>query len=372
MLRDIFLLFVILATVTTCKKDNTKKVEKTVLSQWDTIKINTYDNGLDLSDRPHYIFKEGIGFYINYNQIKHSLNYYNIDRRRFCKAIKLFKSGPNKIQSLSTFDLKGDTILFRSAGSLYLIDKEGVVISNLELEDLCPGLEETYSLKGPGGIVITNLKRLYYNNQRNSVVLRTYNTKNNYGNIYEEPLFCEYNLKYNEGKAIKVKYPKDLKKAYYGDLEYPNIITLGDSIIYNFPFMSSIFVNSIMSQKTSKIVFEADHISSKIRGANLAQRNDLRLKNYFYRGNKYHKIDYDPYRDLYYLLYSLRKIGDSPSEKYLIIFDNQFNKLTELKINSEFSPNYAIAIDGLLFRNTKEASHEILILHVLSIDVSLD
>jgi len=83
----------------------------------------------------------------------------------------------------------------------------------------------------------------------------------------------------------------------------------------------------------------------------------------------YHQIDYDPYRNLFYMVYSQAKQDDSPKNRYLIVFNPQLEKIGELELEQSMSPEYAISQKGLLFRNVKEESFDTLTLHVLNVEV---
>ncbi len=350
------------------KADNNS--DNILFSKWDTIAIRTGGNPLSIHNAPIIYRNDNVELYVNYNNTANSLNLYSLDSLAFVLKIEFYSSGPNKATIMGEYNLFDSLVVVKKHNRIQLINFSGEVVEELTLRQMCPEMDEHYSLRTGGGVYFSNLRRLFLNPATQSVIFRTYNKENGYENIYKNPCFCEYNFDTQKGTAYRVKFPDELSHEYYGDLEYPNIILKGDSIIYNFPFKAAVYIYNMKTQKTEVREFEANHIPSVAEGKPLNGKKDVMTKSEILSGPKYHQIDYDPHTNLYYMLYSQKRIKDKPTPKYLIVFDKDLKKLGEIDIDPEFYPEFAISKRGLLFRNKDDYHFDTLTLHVLNVNVS--
>lgn len=353
-----------------CKpKSSIKENETQLTASWSTIQIPTMGNILSLSDSPMVYFKDGVEYYANYNNEQNSLNFYSLQTSSYSHKVTFFSSGPNKVNGLPRASLWGDTIVSQLIDKIQLITLDGVVAKELSLKDISGELDKHYCLKGNERMITTNFKRLYVDEVTQSIVLRLYNKDDGYNDIYKNPKFLEYNLNTGLATPHQAVFPDELKKEYYGMLEYPNIISIGDSIIYNFPFKAAVYIYNKKTQKTGTVDFTPKYIPPVVKGYDLTQKNDYSITLPLFNGDVYHQIDYDVYRDRYYVIYSQAKIGDESKRRHLIVFDRDIQKIDEIELPQGLSPNFAISKKGLLFRNVKEDSFDTLTLHVLNVEV---
>ncbi len=365
-----FVFCVLLLFTIGCKPQSGIEENETQLTaSWSTIQILTMGNILSFSDNPMVYFKDGVEYYLNYNKEQNSLIFYNLQTSSYSHRVTFFNSGPNKVGGLPRASLWGDTIVSQLIDKIQLITLEGVVAKELSLKEIAGELDKHYCLKGDERMVNTNFKRLYVDEVSQSIVLRLYNKDDGYNDIYKNPKFLEYNLNTGLATPHHVVFPDELKKQYYGMLEYPNIISKGDSIIYNFPFKATVHIYNKKTQKTETVDFKPNQISPIVKGYDLAQKSDYSITLPLLNGDVYHQINYDRYRGVYYILYSQAKIGEESKCRHLITFDKYLRKIGEVELPEGLSPKYAISQKGLLFRNHKEDSFGTLTLHVLNVEV---
>lgn len=371
MTKTIFTVFIVLILFS-CS--NHEKNSTKIQYSWDSIEIDALNNGLAQDDVPYLFIKDSVEYYVNYNNITHSLNFYNLNTKQFDKKIQLYKSGPDKLPGINEYALLNDTLVVYSNLAIRFFNHKGKLLSSLKLKDICPQLGDKYKLEKKG-VTIDNLLELSLYNK--SLLLRTYN---NYlmpyeKNFYKDSYFCEYNISNGKSNPIKIKYPKELDKAkYYADLATPHIIANKNRIIYNYHFKSSIYVYNRTNKQTNVINFKANHIPPIIKGIKRSKAsNTLKCVSSIFFKSKYYNIKYDPYNDLYYIIYSekpdVNNLDKKGVKKHLIIFNNHFQKLREISINPFFSNRFVITKYGLLFRNRKDESYNKLKLHSLKINV---
>ncbi len=325
---------------------------------------------MSIHNAPIIYRNDNVEFYVNYNNTANSLNLYSLDSMAFVQKIEFYSSGPNKVTIMTEYNLFDSLVVVKKHNRIQLINFSGEVVEELTLKQMCPEVDEHYDLRGRGGAMIGNLRRLFFYPATGSVIFRTYNKENGYEDIYKNPCFCEYNFDTRKGTAYRVKFPGELSHEYYGDLEYPNIILKGDSIIYNFPFKAAVYIYNKKTKKTYVDEFEASHIPSVVEGKPLTGKKGLVMKSEIFFGYKYHQIDYDPHTNLYFMLYSEKDIENKPTPKHLIVFDKSLKKLGEIDIDPELYPEFAISKRGLLFRNKDDYHFDTLTLHVLNVNVS--
>jgi len=329
----------------------------------DTLKINTRENGLSLTDAPYLLNKNTTEYYINYNEAFNVLLFFNLNTKDFEKKVQFKKSGPSQLHNCEEFVIKGDTIIVNDILDIKLFDATGELLKSINMENLCSNLKDEYQLSKPG-INIGNLFKMDFNDKNNSIVLRTFRRILPYKDgFYKNPYFCEYNFDTESGNSISVLYPDELYgNMYYDDLATPNIISLDNLIIYNFHFKSSIYIYDKETKKTEEKKFHSQHIPDLVKGVKRSTVSGI--TNLFF-GPKYYNLKYDEYNEKFYLLYS--DGAKEQENKYLITFDKTFQKLGEITLPTSFSPNYVISKKGLLFRNIEDLDYYSFNLYAINI-----
>lgn len=218
------------------------KSEIAISHSWDTLLINTQKNPLGMSDWPVIYNDNGLEFYANYNNTINSLNIYSLDKESFVSKVTFFNTGANKIDGLTQYVVWGNKIVEQSFYYIRIVSFQGEVEETLELKDIDPKLDETHSFLDGPGIKISNFKSLSLNSKSHSVVLNLFNKVDGYKNLFKNPTFLEFNLNTRQATPHRVVFPDDIDKRFYGPLAYSNIITKGDSIIYNFPYKAVLYI----------------------------------------------------------------------------------------------------------------------------------
>jgi hypothetical protein len=366
--KNILIVFTVIS-ISSSAQSTSSGTKKELIVDWKVKPIQTKRNLLSLSDNPLIYNKNGIEYYVNYTNELNCLNFYDLKSSSFSYKITFFNSGPNKVFGFSRASFWGDAIVCQLTDKIQIVNFKGEVVKTLSMNDIHSKLDNEYSLKGDERLINSNFKRLYVDELAQSIVLRLYNKEDGYKDIYKNPTFLEYNLATGVASAHSVIFPNEVKKRFYGMLEYPNIISKGDSIVYNFPFKAAVYIYNKKTRQTQVKEFKVNHIPTVVKGYDLTKKDDFTITRPLFDGDVYHQIDYDPHRKLYYMLYSKAKVDDNPRERYLLVLNKKFELIGEVAIPTGLSARYAISKQGLLFRNVKEDSFDTLTLQILNIEV---
>lgn len=124
-------------------KNDPQKVEY----NWSEIILSSNDNGLSIDDCPYYFYNNQNAYYVNYNNLTHSLNYYNLSTKVFERKIQFYKSGASKIQGINEYTLAGDTVILYENLALRFFNQEGLLKKSLSLKEIQPWYNDLYSLE---------------------------------------------------------------------------------------------------------------------------------------------------------------------------------------------------------------------------------
>ena len=105
--------------------------ETSISYDWAIISVKTNDKGLAIDDVPYLQHKKEKEYYVNYNNITHTLNFYNLETKTYEKQIQFYKSGVNQIQGINEYAICGDTIILYSNLALRYFDEKGKLIKAL-------------------------------------------------------------------------------------------------------------------------------------------------------------------------------------------------------------------------------------------------
>lgn len=361
-IQFLFMCFYIVLVFTACKS-NREEGDYIVDYSIDTLKIITHEHGLSLTDAPRVINTTAGEFYINFNEAFRELYFYNLDSARYSHTVKFKKNGPEKVPDCSNYIISGDTVIVIDSKSFKFIHKDGTFIEDISLKDMFPELAETHRL-GKSGITIANLLYTAYYAPEKAVVFHPF--RNGYpweDGFYKDPLICWYEVDDHSGEKFNVQFPRELEgDIFYDDLAIPHILIHKEDIIYHFHYKSTFYLYNRQNGEIVKKTFSADHLDPKVKGV---KRSGVKGLTSLVMGPKYHNLQYDPYKDLFYLLYNYKFNGQD--RKQLIIFNDQLEKLGEIPLPDVLSDYYAISKKGLLFRNMDDLAYKSIELYAFNV-----
>ena len=133
---------------------------------------------------------------------------------------------------------------------------------------------------------------------------------------------------------LPIYFPLSVTDKYYGKLSTAQILSKGDSIIYNFGNSSKIYIYN----RRNKEIYEYD-IKSNFTD-NLSEDldknvNTKKLFDHYLHSLFFHNIQYDPYRDCYYRIHTNKNNNPSAfndKETFLTIINSNFEKTDEIKL----------------------------------------
>ncbi len=356
-------LYLALVLILSGCKSNGEKGGYTIDYRIDTLKIITNEHGLSLSDAPRVIDTDEGELYANFNEAFRELYFYNLDSGLYSHSIKFKKNGPAKVPDCSNYILSGDTVIVIHSKSFKLILKDGTCIEDIYMKDMFPELSKTHRL-GKSGITIANLLYTAFDAAEKAVVF--YPFRNGYpweDGFYNDPLICWYEIDAHKGKIFDLAFPKELEgDVFYDDLAIPHILVHNQTIIYHFHYKSTFYFYNMQNGKIRKKTFLADHLDPVVKGVPRSRVSGItRLM----MGPKYHNLQYDAHKELFYLLYNYHVRGEK--KKRLILFNDQLEKLGEIPLPDGLSDSYAISKKGLLFRNMDDLAYKSLELYALRV-----
>jgi hypothetical protein len=333
-----------LPVVVACtNRQNKQNATESYSVQFDTILIHLPPNALQnyakiVSD------PDNIDLLYGYNHLLHKIDVFDIAKGKFVEDISLEHEGPNGLQNISDFVILNNEIYVSQYLFYYKINKVGKVIKKLDKNKVVNIDNANYYLERKG-LRVANYTELPINCSVGMLPVSVYTGEN----ILKEIGFIEL----DSCKYTPFSIPLPQIKKHYGDLETPNVTWLGDSVIYNFPFSSSIYVFSITEGTQREIqiqsIFTKNLAEPLPENANLRQETEYQMKSL-----QFLSIKYDPFRNLFYRVHispisSIEKMPDR--DYYFTVMDENFNKINEFKLPSSiFSPLYNIMPQGVVFQ----------------------
>ena len=202
----------------------------------------------------------------------------------------------------------------------------------------------------------------------------TYRSADTNNNL--DSCLAKYNYETNSAELIRIQSPDELMgKYYYGDLATPHICLRDSLLIYHYHFLPRLYIYNLKNHSTHTQSFSMNEMDHEIKGIRRANyQNMIRQLKQLFMQSKIHNLIQDPYRPYYYLVYSVkseRNENGGPSEKHLVVFNNNLEKLGECRLDRSFFPEFCVSKKGLLFRSSEDESYKELPLYVLKVNSKL-
>lgn len=366
-----FLMFLFLSlTVFSCRNKN---VDENALNNYH-ISIDTLVIDITSKELPYYYT---IDFYqgsitneqklIGYNHFKHSFDIFDLSSKEVSKNILLEYKGPNGVLPNSKFNiLNKDSIVLLNNNKYYaIVNSKGKVIFKRDISAI---FEKSDYLLSKGLTVSepSNNIALIGINPVHHIIPKKFDFLDK--EFYNIPFLSITDPINDTFTLLNVDYPQEASSQnLFGFLLRPYILINGNEVIYNFPFSSKVFVYNIIAETVRTFNIKSDYtknISNELK-MEMSNSSDVRILGEHFRNTlHFHKIVFDPYKKLFYRVHStapeLKKNGKKIRDSFLCVFNNEFEKLFELKLNSELYINdYIPTESGIVFQILNNNLNEI-------------
>lgn len=319
--------------------------------------------------------KGGSSFFMGYNHTTHAFDCFDLKNKTLHKSIKLENEGPNGIPSVGRFAANRNFIATIYGNTfIYFISHEGNVIKKFKFEDI-PNTEGL-SL-APLELTFGNFSKISFSD-RNVLTLPVYQKlKRRNESFYNYFYIMEIQF---DGEEIntsftKCTFPEMFRENFYGDLDLPYVEMINGDLMYNFPALPNLFRLSNDRQSTTAWHIETDKPQTATSPFNKVTYSlSAARRDYFFNSSRFFYPVYDPYQKFYYLVRKNKTehIDDKYKEHFLMIFDEDFDYLHEIKVDPDLMPLYNVVEEGIIFSYNPKSikSESLLSFHVMDIAVN--
>ncbi len=368
---------ILILTQVACETTTKTKDQTSLAFEFDTLFIKTDGHALDMANSPRIYQAKNREYYVNYNHVTHSLYFFDLKQNGFSHKIQFVKSGAHKIQACNNYVVTNSLIFNMTASGLKVLNFDGELTKRLTSKEMLKDTAPTYRLTKPG-ISIDNLMRMASDKSSKTLGFPVFDSEKSPGEpgFYENSCLAKYNYETNRAELIRIQSPEELMgKYYYGDLATPHICLRDCLLIYHYHFLPRLYIYNLKNHSTHTQSFSMNEMDHEIKGIRRANyQNMIRQLKQLFMQSKIHNLIQDPYRPYYYLVYSVkseRNENGGPSEKHLVVFNNNLEKLGECRLDRSFFPEFCVSEKGLLFRSSEDESYKELPLYVLKVNSKL-
>ena len=350
-----------------CKLKSPEQSDTTKI-YWDTIKIAIDENYYGIYTMLSDVYKDKL---YGYNHKLRTIDVFDLSNRKAIQNIPLEKEGPDGIPLVDGYSVCGNEIIINGRTQYIIIDTTGKVKKKIQKKDL--NVENTYpgyTIENIKPLLINNFIKSYYNCNTQEIIAPVYPTDIlNTETRYEGFCLLKINSNTNTTTLLPIPYPDIFKKGkYYGNLDDIQFCWRGDSIIYNFPNSSDVYIFNQANKEIKRIEASSKYTSNI--SETLAFNSDRQqIMSHYLHSLFFHKITYDKYRDLFYRIHvskceTNRFLEDR--DMYLSIFNHKLEKIDEIKLPTSIYPIYNITEEGIMFQFLKEEDSDYFSYVVLS------
>ena len=187
-------------------------------------------------------FIEGKNCMLAYNNLLHRIDIIDLDNKVPLKHIPLEKEGPDGINGISGFAYFDNTIILQANNGFYQVNMDGKIVSRCSMEHLLKAFPG-FSTMIPDAQVYFNLYNdLSFDEANGNIAFVIYNLQKENGEYPKKAIIfscVDWEIK----DVIDIHYPQNLKKEEkLAMLGRVNVLPHGDSLIYNFPASSDIYI----------------------------------------------------------------------------------------------------------------------------------
>lgn len=380
MLKLQFLCVVFLLGIWACSTKTNDKTVPIITFTIDSLNVKIDTNALN----SYYVFsvQKNTSHFIGYNNLKHSLDLFDLEKKKYLRSIVLAKEGPNQISEIRGIDfISSDSIFVSDQNfSLKIVGANGQVKSTFNLLNSMTG-----NPRFIGEPIVNQYVRLQYLPKRKSIIFFSAQQSKD---LLKQSIFAEFNLQTGKLKPLPIYFSEYYQKneGKFGFMSYANCTPLNDSlIIYNFLYEKDIYTLNLLSNTIRKY---QEPNSSFIIGKALTvgtpnEENLEKLQIHAIENPHYFQVLVDDEKELFYR-FSWEGIPYEANDKtfkpfmdkniVLSVFDKNLNLIgeTKLKANTYMVFSWFVTKEGIYIGNTHPKNNDIreniLSFHLLKID----
>jgi hypothetical protein len=328
--------------------------KQATLEQSEIINIPIDSVSLNHSLYPVYYDADTTHYYITANANQHSLDFYDIGKRKLAKRVHFSKEGSEGVPDLRYFFVKNLDSIFvisRNHKQIVLINSKGNLLKRTNIyikegDDMAHSISSPIALKD-SFLIIPKLKPVTPMEMVGTNVMAGIN-------IYT-------------GRVIeyKLKLPSAFKQKQAPIGSYlPNFALLNNKINVRFGLLSAIYQYDIQTEETVVIPLKSKFQEHPITlseytdfvkmASEVGEREDIEKASY-------HNLIYDSYQQVYYSVFfnEIEMINKVSGEKNsyddkpisIIIADKDFRYMGEKRLGVGYFRNFLVTKDGLLVSN---------------------
>jgi hypothetical protein len=334
--------------------ENRVSNKKCLLEEYAIIDIPIDSVSLNYSVYPVYYDADTAHYYITGNKNQHSLDFYDLEKKKMIKRVHFAKDGADGIPNIGFFAIKTwDSIVFlpKFQRQIVIANSTGKVLKRTNIsidfdDELRHSLNTPFVLKDDS-IFVSKMKK------KPSIEMVGMNTISGF-NIYDGK-FVEF------GPKLPVAFEQRI--APVGG-ESPHFALVGTTISVRFGLLSVIYQYDMKSNQTAIFPLKSKYQKQAITLSDYTNHQNMVLEvgeKQDYEKSSYQKLMYDPYREVYYSIFveGIPLFDEKTGKKNdyedrpisIIIADKDFRYMGEKRLGVGYFRNFLVTKDGLLVSN---------------------
>lgn len=299
-------------------------------------------------------YKDSISYFANRNEFTNTIDFYNYDSGDLEKRLALQNEEPNGITSLKGFYIHNLDSIFAFSGRdniIHLYNFEGV-------------LKKYYQMPYDGSYVITThiFSDMYYDD---SSIYFAYSAIYPLQQIKDTSTIVSFNLENESLERIGPKYTQFITDHNFLPTQYTRNFSKGhdNKLLIKIVAFPLTYVYDIKSRKTKAYLVKSKYHKTKIEPWDGKEDKDAT-----YMKATYYKVSYDPYRMVYYHLFSMdtpyfnengEKNTFDDKQMSVIITDTSFRVVGEKLLDKNtYFRNMLVSEEGLLISTANAYNKE--------------
>jgi hypothetical protein len=302
----------------------------------------------------HSFYKDSVAYFVNRNEFTNSIDFYNYQTGDLEKRLTLKQEEPNGITKLEGFYI-------HNLDSIFAYSRRDNII---HLYDFNEGFKKHFDLPNDKSYVLaTNIysDMLY----ESGSIYFSYSAIYPLNQLKDTTTIFNYNLKNGIIKKTGPKYPKFIAGNNFLPNQHSNSFFVGhnNNIIIRFRAFPISYVYYVDSDITKVFL-----VKSKYHKNPVEPWDGMEDKDATYMKASYGKVCYDPYRKVYYHLFSLNtpylneegeKNTFDDKQMSVIITDTTFQVLGEKLLEKDtYFRNMLVSEEGLLISTANAYNKE--------------
>ena len=310
--------------------------------------------------------------FLGYNYAYNSIDLFDLNKSIFLRSIEIPNDGPQSATNLSQLYAGKNFIVASSPPLVYKISYNGSIQKRYNY-DTFQGELNGYTLDPD--IQISNFKQLYYNESGDYILKSMFNvTKKLHDEYYANSLlFCKVYLDQAKIEPVLAGYPAEFGSGdFFGDLDTPYGFYVHDSLVYNFPALSKLFIYTDNHSSQKEINPTSTPVQSPLIEKEKYSDIQERLKHYLTSPQFFGVVEH---KQLGFFLRVHKdfteKIGLDNSKNHLMFISRGLSKSYEVPISENFNPIPFPVSGGILFQQKPTKSDNFLTLQRVSFNKDL-